>query len=34
MGESKKYMRTEEINRVKNKLSGNLWYYILWQKTL
>jgi hypothetical protein len=27
MEESKKYVRTEEINRVKNKLSGNLWYY-------
>ena len=25
---SKKYVRPEEINRVKNKLSGNWWYYI------
>jgi hypothetical protein len=28
MKESKIYVRKEEINRVKNKLIGNLWYYI------
>ena len=29
MQEWKKYVRALEINRVKNKLSGNLWYYII-----